>query len=84
MVIVRRRSDGLYFNGTRSNGGYNKAGWTSNLQQVLPYTNERGVKAKFYHTPYGAQYQSDKARREDARRRFDTQYEMIPVRLSIG
>ena len=47
LVVVRRKSDGLYFTGARSNHARSRKGWVADLQQCLPYTNSRGVRGAF-------------------------------------
>lgn len=40
MVLVKRREDGLYYNGARANAGFRRGAWLDDIQQCLPYTNE--------------------------------------------
>lgn len=93
LVVVRRRSDGLYYNGARANMGLRSGNWVHSMQDVLPYTNESGARKAM--TGYVAQPQCDcpnqnprkkhcrhaRQRREEMRRRFDERYEIIYVQL---
>ena len=99
MVIVRRREDGLYYNGARSNAGYGAGKWTSDIQACLPYTNSRGAKTALGvyvpyvncacprgkgRRPWSKNCQHEKERVAEMRRLFDGRYEIISVRLELA
>lgn len=44
MLVVQRKSDGLYYRGLRSNSGYGREQWTADINDVLPFRNMSAVK----------------------------------------
>lgn len=97
MVLVRRRSDGLFFTNKAHRYGH-KVGWTVDVNECKPFVNERGARWSFYH------YQDIKmcdcknggrpswqgsctkscARVQAVRRAFDVKYEIVPVTVTKG
>ena len=91
MVIVRRRSDGKYYNGARSNSGFSHGEWVDDINECLPYVNERGARSA--HTPWRGYCKCKgpmqcnctevKRLRAEAKAKFDDRYEIVNVRLEV-
>jgi len=85
MVIVRRRSDGKYYNGARSNAGYQSGMWVDDPNECLPYKNKRGAFGALGRACYvrvmveGSRYPRYEFRPE----LWDELFEIIPVTISI-
>lgn len=96
MIIVRRRSDGLYWNGARSNSHRNGE-WIANINEVLPFTNKMGAKGAIgiredwseqpkcgcprgHWKPY---CEHIKAHKKRIKALWDERYEILNVRLEI-
>ena len=87
MIIVRRKVDGLYFNGARSNARPRRGpeNWVSDIQLCLPYKNKRGAQKALGGSCYLriAVEGSKWPRWEYHPELFDEKYDIVPVKLAL-
>lgn len=84
MIIVRRRTDGKYYNGVRSNGS--GGGWVDSPNECLPYKSKRGAFGALGRSCYdripveGQRYHTYRYNPT----RWDEQYEVLPVKVILA
>lgn len=102
MVLVRCKTDGLYFTNRGGRRSWSRRGnhdnWVSDIQLCKPFVNEGGARnAMHSHVPYVncacprgrsragwiKTCEHEKARQAEIRRRFDEQYDIVPVKLAL-
>lgn len=97
MVLVRRKSDGLYYTNRGQSRRYGRVqtGWTNNPQACKPFANVGGAHGSFNHyVPYdrctcgkkglyGASCYASCYRFKESRRWFDEHYTIVPVHVKV-
>jgi len=110
MVLVRRRSDGLFFTNNNGRRSFSRQGnpenWVSDPSKCKPYANEAGARWSFYtyiprpancphfkmelfrynnkeYKVHAKECACIKANRKAAKAKFDSKYEIVPVKVQI-
>ena len=83
MVIVRRKSDGLFYNGARSN--HRDGALVDDPNQCLPYKNKRGAfgalgRVCYIRVPVAGSRYSRYVYQPEL---WDQHYDVVPVTISI-
>ena len=99
MVLVRRKSDGLYCtNKTGSRAFYRRQHWSANPADCKPYASVSGAMNSFRHyipyekcdcparskPYYSAKHTSKCFRVVESKRKFDAEYEVVPINVTVS